>query len=363
MALVHGGDVVGFQEEFGIEPIDFSANVNAFGVPNGVKQAIITAIDSADIYPDPKSRKLKAAIAHHDNLSSDNIICGNGAADIIFRLVLAKKPKRALITAPTFAEYEQALACVDCSIQKYELLAQSNFDVQEDFLDMLCDFDIVFLCNPNNPTGKLIAPELLEKIAIKCNSQNITLVVDECFNEFLENKDKHSLIKSIPQNKNLVILKAFTKLYAMAGVRLGYAVCSNAELLDKMEKCGQPWSVSSLAQAAGIAALDEIEYVDASLSDMQVEREYLRQSLLDLNIDVIGHAANYIFFKTDVVNLGEKLKQRGILVRDCSNYDGLTRGYYRIGVKKHNANKMLIETICKILKYMNWGAILWQKQL
>lgn len=341
--LIHGGDIEGYIEEYGNTPIDFSANVNPFGVPNAVKKAIIEAIDSADLYPDPLSRKLTCAIAESEAVPAERIICGNGAADLIFRLALAKMPKRALITAPTFAEYEQALAAVDCEIVKHYLQVENNYNLTRDLLLQLnSDIDIVFLCNPNNPTGKTIDPDILCEITDACKAKNITLVVDECFNEFLDCGAEHSLKSRLDDCSNLFILKAFTKLYGMAGVRLGYGFCNNVELLAKMRKVGQPWAVSNLAQAAGIAAVNSKDYTKKTLADMRCERKYLCEKLLECKQHVIGSEANYIFFKSEIQDLDLKLKARGILIRSCANYDGLGETYYRIGVKQHCDNKKLI---------------------
>ena len=237
--LVHGGDWAGYRAQFGRDALDFSANV----------------IPTADRYPDPLCRELRAKLALHEGVPADHILCGNGAADLIFRLVWAKKPRRALVTAPTFAEYAAALETVGCTVERFILPAADDFAVPEAFLSAIDDrVDLVFLCQPNNPTGQLTPPDLVARILQRCTACGALLVLDECFLDFLPD---HAQLTAKPLlgSGDLLILKAFTKLYGMAGVRLGYALRADTALLGAMQHTGQPWAVSSLAQAAGLAAL------------------------------------------------------------------------------------------------------------
>lgn len=346
MKLIHGGDVAGYEAEYGTRPLDYSANINPLGLPDGVRRAVIDALDQADAYPDPLCRKLRGAIAQAEQAAPGHILCGNGAADLIFRLVLAARPRHALVTAPTFAEYEQALALVDCRVTRHFLLERENFALTERFLAALQpDVDMVFLCNPNNPTGQVIKPALLQKIVGICRENGIRLVVDECFNAFLDEPGKNTVKPLLEANPHLLVLKAFTKLYAMAGIRLGYCLCADEALLEQMARCGQPWGVSSLAQAAGVAALAEQDYVQRTRVLIARERGWMRQALAAQKQRVLGSAANYIFFQTDTPELGEKMRRCGVMIRSCANYPGLDGSWYRCAVRSHEENVRMIEAL------------------
>ena len=261
MQLVHGGDWAGYRAQYGQDALDFSANVSPLGLPEGVAKAITAALATADRYPDPFCRALRAKLAVHETVPAAHILCGNGAADLIFRLVWAAKPRTALLPAPTFAEYAAALETAGCTVRRHFLRESEDFAVTEAFISAVDeDTDMVFLCQPNNPTGQLTPLALVEALLRRCEACGALLVVDECFLDFLPQSEVLSA-KKLLASPNLIILKAFTKLYGMAGVRLGYCLCSNTALLDKMQAAGQPWAVSSLAQAAGLAALDETAYV------------------------------------------------------------------------------------------------------
>ena len=250
--LTHGGDWAGYRAEFGRDPLDFSANVSPLGLPDGVAEAITASLATADRYPDPLCRALRAKLAVAENVPAESLLCSNGAADLIFRLVLAAKPRTALVTAPTFAEYATALETVGCTVERHFLREENDFAVTEDILNAVHPgIEMVFLCQPNNPTGQLAQPALVEALLHKCEAVGARLVVDECFLDFLPEGDTLSAKRLLQTSKHLVILKAFTKLYGMAGVRLGYCLCTDEALLARMQAAGQPWAVSSLAQAAG----------------------------------------------------------------------------------------------------------------
>lgn len=347
----HGGNI--YQKEY---KIDFSTNVNLFGIPEGVIRAAIEGVKLSDRYPDKECLELRTAISQANDIPIDQIICGNGAADLIYSLVLALKPKKALLPIPSFYEYEQAFRMIECKQEYYALKEEQQFILQKDILEAIKeDTDIIFLCNPNNPTGNLIEINIMEQIIHKCETYGIWLVVDECFMDFVMEEKCTSALKYIRNSGHLFILKAFTKLYAMPGMRLGYGICANQELLNRMKEVTQPWSVSIPAQMAGIAALKEMDYVINSLQMVERERNYLIEELRKLDFTVYGSRANYIFFYA-MSGLYQKCLDRGMLIRDCSNYRGLKEGYYRIAVKRHEENEQLIEVMREV-------AVEWQKQL
>lgn len=347
--LIHGGDWAGYRAQFGRDALDFSANVSPLGLPAGVANAIAAALPTADRYPDPLCRELRAKLAEAEGVPAEQILCGNGAADLIFRLVLAKKPQKALLPAPTFAEYAAALETVGCTLQRHFLREEQDFALTEAFLEDIDECtDMVFLCQPNNPTGQLAEPALVRKILHRCQECAALLVVDECFLDFLQERENCSA-KELLSASNIVILKAFTKLYGMAGVRLGYCLCSDAALLGQMQAAGQPWGVSSLAQAAGLAALDETEYTAQVRALIAQQRPILRDGLRSLGLRVLEGKANYLLFQAPET-LGETLRQRGIVLRSCGNYPGLDGSWYRTAVRTAPENASLLKTLEEVLR-------------
>ena len=349
MQLVHGGDWAGYRAQFGRDALDFSANVSPLGLPEGVAQAITAALPHADRYPDPLCRELRAKLALHEQLPEEQILCGNGAADLIFRLVLARRPRAALVTAPSFAEYTAALETVGCTVERCFLKDADDFAVTESFLDAIHPgLDMVFLCQPNNPTGQLTPPALVERILRRCAACGALLVVDECFLDFLPDGGTLSGKTLLPAG-GLVILKAFTKLYGMAGVRLGYCLSADTALLDAMRQAGQPWAVSSLAQAAGIAALDETVYVEQVRALIAQQRPRLTAGLRALGLRVLDGRANYLLFRAPET-LGGQLLQKGIVLRSCANYPGLDAGWYRTAVRTGPENEHLLKALAEVLE-------------
>lgn len=349
MELVHGGDWAGYRAEFGCDALDFSANVSPLGLPAGVAAAITNALPTADRYPDPLCRELRAALAGAEGVPADWILCGNGAADLIFRLALAVRPRRALLPAPTFAEYEAALQTVGCAVRRVFLREENEFAVTEEFIDAVTpETDIVFLCQPNNPTGQVTPPALVERLVRRCAECGAVLVVDECFLDFLPDRDAWTAKQLLRDTPQLVILKAFTKLYAMAGVRLGYALCGDAALLEKMRGAGQPWAVSSLAQAAGLAALQETAYAGAVRALIAEQRPRMAAGLRALGLRVMDGQANYLLFRA-TPDFGEKLRRRGAVVRSCANYPGLDAAWYRTAVRTAEENTRLLQIMGEIL--------------
>lgn len=336
----HGGDIYTAEYE-----MDYSANINPLGTPESVIKAAQEAVFQSASYPDTRCGKLRKALAEKEGLKEDCIICGNGAAELIFSLAAAVKPKKAVLVSPGFAEYEQALKAQGCEIVFYELLEKNGFAVQEDYLELLTeDVELIFFCNPNNPTGVLTDRKFLVRIAEKCREKEIRMVLDSCFLEFLEDRKEADMREYLQEFPCLFILKAFTKIYAMAGLRLGYGLCADRELLERMQEVVQPWSVSIPAQAAGVAALLESGFAEESESLIRTERKWLKQKLLELGFQVYDSRANYIFFQA-TEELGEKCARQGILIRDCSNYRGLSKGFYRIAVRTREENRRLIEVM------------------
>lgn len=338
----HGGDVYSRRIEH-----DFSANINPLGLPGEVIRAAAEALERSDRYPDPRCRELVRAISGHERFPAERIVCGNGAADLIYRIASALKPRTALLPAPTFSEYEKALREHGCAVRKHFLRHGNGFALTADILeDITPGTGILFLCSPNNPTGRTIPPELLKRISGRCLETGTFLVVDECFLDFV--KGGKELSGKPLLNENSAVLKAFTKIYAMPGIRLGYALFGGSAAAQKAAVAGQAWSVSVPAQAAGIAALKLDGFIERTVETISAGREFLCAGLRSLGLEVIPSEANYILFRC-AMPLDELLPERGIAVRSCENYDGLEKGWFRTAVRQREENELLLAAIREVL--------------
>ena len=346
----HGGDILSAKARYGGEILDFSANLNPLGMPGAVRAAARAAVDGCVHYPDPLCRELTAAIAARDRVEPGQILCGNGAADLIFRLAIALRPARALVTAPTVSEYAQALGAVGTQVFSHRLYAKENFDLTERVLEELTPgLDVFFLCSPNNPTGRRVKAPLMEQILHQCGENRILLVVDECFLSLSDGAGP-GLAPRLAENPHLLLLRAFTKSYAIPGLRLGYCLSADGALLERLSLCGQPWSVSGAAQAAGIAAMGCPRWPEEARKLIQTERSWLLEQMSALNLKIWPGEANYLLFQAPGrADLKERLMERGILIRSCANYEGLGPDFYRIAVRPHGENERLISALKEVL--------------
>lgn len=346
--MIHGGDIYRH-----LNIIDFSSNCNPFGPPQRVQDAICRAVGQIGHYPDVQCSRLRKALAEKLNIPEAWIFFGNGAAEVIFAAVQALHPKQAVLPAPTFAEYAQALETVGCKIQYVETAEADGFAIPQNIADTLTEkTDMLILCNPNNPTGTRMKKETVQAILERAAETGTIVMLDECFMDFVTEPELDTILPLLDAYPHVILLKAFTKLYAMAGVRLGYGISSNPAVIEKLERCVQPWNISSLAQEAGIAALQEDFFVEKSLEALHREHAFLMDALRQMNVTVYASEANYIFFRGPE-DLGKQLLTEGFLVRDCSNYPGLTKGYYRIAVRLRPENEALVQAMKQLLDQRN----------
>lgn len=342
----HGGDRYGRAVA-----LDFSVNTNPLGTPAPVRRAAAAAAGRMDRYPDPFCRELTEAMARREGVPREYLLFGNGAAELIFTYCAAVKPRRALELAPTFSEYAAGLEAWGCQAERLPLRREEGFAPGPDLLDRLRRerYDVLFLCNPNNPTGRLMDPALLEETAALCHERGTRLFVDECFLDLSDGAETGSLKPLLARYPGLFLLKAFTKNYAMAGLRLGCCLTADGDLLAAMGRLSQPWNVSLPAQAAGLAALEEGEFLARARRLIAGERAYLRRGLERLGLDVCPSQANYLLFHSPAP-LFQPLLDRGVLIRDCANYPGLGPGWYRTAVKRRRENQTLFQALTEILR-------------
>lgn len=338
----HGGDIYSRNIK-----LDFSANINPLGMSESVIDALHRAVESCRFYPDPLCRELCAKIGERENVPPEFVLCGNGAADLIYRTVYAARPKRALLIAPTFSEYERALEAIGCDIEFFQLSEENGFELTDNIISHIERMDMLFLCNPNNPTGNLIAPGLLSEIADKCRETGTRLILDHSFIDFSERAAEYSSAELI--GKGAVIIKAFTKMYSIPGVRLGYMLCGDEGFMDKVRQAGQSWSVSIPAQAAGLAALDEEDFVSKTVTYISREKRYINEYMGKFPvIDFFPSEANFLLFKSEKP-IEEILLKYDIAIRSCRNFRGLDENFYRMAVRSHEDNLKLIFILRKEL--------------
>lgn len=335
---LHGGDIYCHPDV-----IDFSVNTNPLGTPESVKRAVQESVAKIEHYPDVRCEALRKAISRFEQVNMEEILCGNGAAELFFAAVQAVCPQKALVIAPSFSEYEEALRSVGAEVEYYYLCEEDNFQIREDYVDKLSEeIDMIFLCNPNNPTGQTIDRDMLIKILDRCKKQNIVVILDECFLEFLDEPNRYEMSDLRGEYPNLLIIKAFTKIFSMPGLRLGYAISSNQDILEEMSWKLQQWNVSVPAQMAGVAALEKPkEYIRQTREYVSGQREYMRNIMKMMGYVVFASKANYLFFKGRP-GLEKEALEAGFLIRDCQNYEGLSEGFYRIAVRTKEENERLI---------------------
>ena len=342
----HGGEVYARKID-----LDFSANINPYGTSQAVKDAVAGSVEALRCYPDPYCRRLVSAIADFEKVPEKQVFCGNGAAELIFSCCMALRPRKALVLSPCFSEYETALKVFGTEVDHYLLRREDGFALTEAFLPYLQSYrgQLLMLCNPNNPTGQVTDRGLLESILAVCREKQIFLFIDECFLDLTEDGEAFSMKPILKENPNLLLLKAFTKSYGMAGLRLGYCLSGNRQLLHTMGCQVQPWNVSIPAQNGGIAALRQRDFLEMAKKTISEQREVLEDGLRKLGMAVIPSKTNYILFQGPR-DLRERLLEAGIQIRSCANYIGLSEGWFRIAVKLPEENKILLEAMEKALK-------------
>ena len=329
--------------------LDFSVNTNPFGPLPKVVEAALGSRGELDHYPDPYCRELVQAIARKEQLPEEYILCGNGAAELIDLYVRALRPKTALEAAPTFSEYRRSLTAAGCEVREVVLTRESGFVWEESVLNRLDKEqpDLLVLCNPNNPTGRLISPSLLDRILARCDERGIAVLIDECFIDLADRRESRTT--DLAHYPGLMILNAFTKSHSLAGLRLGYCMTADSHLLARMSRLSQPWNVSVPAQRAGAVAAGRSDFLIESRTKIREQRAALRAGLKDLGLEVLPSEVNFLLLRGPI-GLDKELERRGILIRNCANYHGLSDGWYRIAVRPEEENKVLLNTLSAILK-------------
>jgi threonine-phosphate decarboxylase len=346
----HGGNVYKIAEELGIPEnklVDFSASINPLGVSDKVKNVIKKELDNLVNYPDPDTKLLREKLSIYHSIDPETILCGNGSTELIYLIPRALTPKKVLITAPAFSEYERACKLsYELRVASYGLRGGDNFEINpRKFIEAMKGCDMAFLCNPNNPTGTLMRREEVLKIAGAAQKERCILIVDEAFIDFAP---QESVIKDVQDNPYLIVLRSMTKFYALTGLRIGYGIFP-IKLIAKLKEFKEPWTINNLAQKAAIAALEDSFYIEETQSLIKNEKEYLESGFEEIGMEFFPSAVNYYLLK--IKNAGSVisgLREKGIIVRDCSNVTGLDTSYIRVAVKSHKHNRMLLKELSRL---------------
>ncbi len=339
----HGGNAAEIEQETGRKIIDFSANINPLGLPTAVKNVLCHAAEITLRYPDPKNKELKEKISRFWGVPSDSILLGNGSAELIYLICLAFRPGRVFIPAPTFSEYERASLVAGSKVSFVNLDEEKGFTLK----NTIPSKGALFICNPNNPTGNLVLKKK-ETVGFKG-----LIIVDEAFMDFLPDEKKFTLIYEAVENPRLIVLRTFTKIFALPGLRIGYLV-ANRKTVDFLKQYMVPWNINTLAQSAASAALNQKEYLQKTRVLVKTEREFLMQAISEIeSLKPFRSTANFILIKImkeeiNSASLRTALIKQGLLIRNCDNFHNLNNRFIRVAVRNHSENLKLIAGFKKI---------------
>jgi len=369
---IHGGQVYQLAKQLGrpVESfIDFSASVNPLGPPASVLNAMREAVKGCQHYPDPNSEDLRAQLAHEHKISAESILVGNGSAEIIRILPHALGLRHACIVGPTFSEFENSLRLAGVKYTEVDAVSEQLYAPPVEKLhEVLQEWKLalprknrkagvqhhaVFVCNPNSPTGRRMALRDLRKIVGEVHQMGCWMIVDEAFMDW---GPSHSLLKDISICPRLLILRSFTKFFAIPGIRLGY-LAGKPAVVESLRKHLPPWSVNHVAQAAGLAALEDSRFRFRSKRFMQQERDrFMRELRTVPGLRVMPSQANFVMVEIsdDLVteDIVVRLRDEGIVVRNCQTFSGVTQAALRFAVRLKRDNQQLIFILKKIVKDM-----------
>ncbi|MCR4693805.1 MAG: aminotransferase class I/II-fold pyridoxal phosphate-dependent enzyme [Pseudobutyrivibrio sp.] len=336
----HGSDLEKIEKIYGIKKeniVSFSANVNPLGISPKLREELASHIDCITTYPDRDYVSLRQSIADYCSTEVDNIIVGNGSTELISLFIQIQKPAKALVLGPTYSEYEREIALGGGKTIYYPLTEENNFALDVDnFISKLSEnIDLIVLCNPNNPTGSAVNNHQMRKILDACKEKNIFVMVDETYVEFAENLEEITSIPLTRTYENIVILRGTSKFFAAPGLRLGYAVCSNRDLMQVMNQRKDPWSINSIAVIAGNIMFADQSYIHETRELIAKERKRMYDLFLHSNMyKPFWPQGNFMLLKItkDGLTSGDlfdRCIKECCMIRDCSTFPYLGENYIR----------------------------------
>ncbi len=352
----HGSDLEEIEKCFGIKKekiISFSANVNPLGISTRLRTALAGQLDAITRYPDREYTKLRQCISAYTGAHTENIIMGNGSTELISLFIQVARPKKAMILGPTYSEYERDINLGGGSCMYYPLKEQQDFQTDvDDLCRKLHDgLDLLVLCNPNNPTSTAITNTQMRRILDTCLQYGIFVMVDETYVEFAPNESQITSVKLTDHYTNLIILRGTSKFFAAPGLRLGYAITGNPDLIAKINLRKDPWTINSLAEIAGQIMFQDQGYIQETKDLISTERERIFQILTDWDtVKVYPPQGNFMLMRVlkegiDAPVLFRHCIQKGLMIRDCSTFPFLDPRYVRFCIMLPAQNDMLIDTL------------------
>jgi len=352
----HGGNLKQISDKYGLnqeEIIDFSASINPLGCPEVVRKAVSEQFYDILNYPDSESTDLRKTIAEKVSCNKSNVIIGNGSNELFYLIPRALQPKQGTLLQPTFSEFKDALR--NAKVDVVDITNDDkDFPVINTNISRLKSVEdgMVFLCNPNNPTGQLTRREDIMDL-VNDNPKRL-IVVDEAFMDFVENEEQYSVIKEAPLMENLIVVRSLTKFYGFPGLRLGYLV-ANESTVDKLMQYKEPWTVNTIAQVAGMAAINDGAFVEKTRQYVFGEKSFLHDGLTMIKgIQPFKPTVNFILVKIGDIGITSSeiqnlLLKSSILIRDCSNFIGLDERYFRVAVKTREENRKLLRALKSVI--------------
>lgn len=357
----HGSDLEKIEAFYGIpksEIVSFSANVNPLGISYRLKNTLSGQLDAITSYPDREYRELRKCIAEYTNAHLDHIIVGNGSTELISLFIQTQKPKKALILGPTYSEYEREIGLGGGTSMYYPLDEENEFQLDvKDFCKTLNDsYDLLVLCNPNNPTSTAITRKDMRKILDTCLRYGIFVMVDETYVEFAEDEKVISSVKLTNYYTNLIILRGTSKFFAAPGLRLGYAITGNKDVCKAINTRKNPWTINSLADIAGKLMFTDKEYIQKTRALISSERERLYKELSTWeNVKVYKCSGNFMLLKIlkeDITSdmLFDHCIRRKLMIRNCSSFPFLDQSFVRFCFMMPEDNDRLLAAFAELLK-------------
>lgn len=352
----HGSDLEKIEAVYGIKKqdiISFSANVNPLGVSFRLRETLTKHIDAITTYPDREYTSLRKCIGAYTGADYHNIVVGNGSTELISLFIQLNHPKKALIVGPTYSEYEREVSMGGGRSHYFSLTEEQEFRLDTAALteELSHDVELLILCNPNNPTSSVIKREQMREILDYCKRKSIFVLVDETYVEFVEEPEEVTAIPLTEFYNNIIILRGISKFFAAPGLRLGYAVCGNHDLLKEMNQKKNPWTINSLAAIAGEIMFTDEEYMEKTRTLIQSERQRICECLKkNTNLKVFPPHANFVLVKLLNQNITSEMVfdaaiRKNLMIRDCSTFPFLTNQYFRFCFMLPEENDKLLAVI------------------
>ncbi|MFV0464694.1 MAG: pyridoxal phosphate-dependent aminotransferase [Lachnospiraceae bacterium] len=354
----HGSDLEEIEKVYGIKKeniISFSGNVNPLGISPLLKRTLTEKIDAISVYPDRDYHSLRKCIAEYTGTEIGNIIVGNGTTELISLFIKIEQPKKAMILGPTYSEYEREISLGNGAAHYYPLQEKEDFllDV-EDFTQHLDEsIDLLVICNPNNPTSSAISSAQMRLILDVCKQLDIFVMVDETYVEFTENYESLTAIPLTNFYNNIIILRGTSKFFAAPGLRLGYAITGNRDLIEQINTRKNPWTINSLAAIAGELMFTDYEYMEQTRELINSERNRLLAFFKQRSdYRAFPAKANFLLLKIlrdDLTShdLFERCIREGMMIRDCSTFPFLNQKFIRFCILNPDENNKLLEILTK----------------